>query len=307
MICHAKPSPMNPFEKIDVDKNSTAQGHNGHDQDIIPPFQYWDKVCTGHGHKSRCEDVLKNYTGKNWDERGQAIWNNKCVVKCAQTVELVSETGWLDDPEDETRQYNIITTKIVDKMDNEISCGRTTEKTEYRYKECSRTVRVFDEWSNWEVDLEDDTQEYRTRNAYAVDSQNSEKICVGPIVQTETRDREIQYESCIYTTDIYGEWSNWAVDPSDDTREFRDRIVTKVDSEYTDILCGEPTREVEYRDIEEEGDVLGTTDKAEVLGTSIIYANTAGDVNSNLLLAGYLMMILTGISFIFLGKQYLQR
>jgi hypothetical protein len=155
------------------------------------------------------------------------------------------------------------------------------------------------------VDPEDDSMEYQTRNAYAVDSRNPEVICAGPVVQTQTQ--EIQYESCVYTTDIYGEWSDWAVDPSDDTREFRDRIVTTVDSEYVDILCGEPTREVEYRDIEEEGDVLGTTDKAEVLGTSIIYANTAGDVNSNLLLAEYLMMILTGISFIFLGKKYLQR
>jgi len=40
------------------------QGHGSHEGDIIPPFPYGDT----------------SYPGLNWNEEGQAIWNNDCVV-----------------------------------------------------------------------------------------------------------------------------------------------------------------------------------------------------------------------------------
>ena len=61
---------------------------------------------------------------------------------------------------------------------------------EEKYEECSSTVRVFGEWSAWVVDNEDETQEVRTRQAKAVDSQDSEVVCAGPVTLKEVREIE---------------------------------------------------------------------------------------------------------------------
>jgi len=69
-ICHATSSESNPFVE-----NEPAIGNNGdlngghldHDDDIIPPYTYVDK-----------NGDTQAYPGKNWDDEGQAIWENGC-------------------------------------------------------------------------------------------------------------------------------------------------------------------------------------------------------------------------------------
>ena len=63
-ICHATGSDSNPYVKNQPDKSGDVAGHDGHPNDIIPPFYYKDGL----------------YPGKNWDTAGQAIYNNNCNV-----------------------------------------------------------------------------------------------------------------------------------------------------------------------------------------------------------------------------------
>jgi hypothetical protein len=113
---------------------------------------------------------------------------------------------------------------------------------------------------------------------------------------------------CTLTNTVYGEWSEWTLDPEDDTQEFRTRTVIVYDAEDSEFVCNEDV-EIEYRDIEEEGEVLGTTDEkdtGEVLGTSVVPADTAGgSINPMIALIEFSLVILTGISFIYLGKKEL--
>lgn len=72
-MCHATPpdSAKNGWVKITVDDDSVVkEGHDRHNDDIIPSFHYWDK----HGN----DWSYKFYPGKNWDSRGQDIWKNGC-------------------------------------------------------------------------------------------------------------------------------------------------------------------------------------------------------------------------------------
>jgi LPXTG-motif cell wall-anchored protein len=66
-ICHATASDTNPYtinsvdeSSIDAPGNRYLNGHGDHERDIIPPF--------------------RTFPGRNWDEAGQAIWNNGCQV-----------------------------------------------------------------------------------------------------------------------------------------------------------------------------------------------------------------------------------
>lgn len=75
-LCHATGSTNNPFVRITV---ATAAAHNGHmnhqdQRDIIPPF-----------------DFNGNTYQLNWDEKGQAIYNNDCAEP-APTTNPVEET-----------------------------------------------------------------------------------------------------------------------------------------------------------------------------------------------------------------------
>lgn len=110
-ICHATSSEENPYNQQNVSRNSTAQGHDVHLKDIIPPFTYWvwEKVgshqgCPNSGYGDwapgkTCQKwisrqwryaypitiddngwVEHQYPGKNWDAQGQAIWENDCQI-----------------------------------------------------------------------------------------------------------------------------------------------------------------------------------------------------------------------------------
>lgn len=66
-ICHAHPPHVwGSWNKITVSASSIVKsnGHDGHSADIIPPFDW------SGGH----------YSGKNWDEEGQAVYNNDCKL-----------------------------------------------------------------------------------------------------------------------------------------------------------------------------------------------------------------------------------
>jgi hypothetical protein len=71
-ICHATSSQSNPYVSIEIDSSSIENpndkkylnGHGDHMDDIIPKFSFNETT----------------YPGKNWDDTGQAIWNNDCKV-----------------------------------------------------------------------------------------------------------------------------------------------------------------------------------------------------------------------------------
>ncbi len=62
-ICHATGDASDPYVEQRPNANGTVNGHDGHANDIIPPFEYEGG----------------QYPGKNWDAAGQAIWNNGCT------------------------------------------------------------------------------------------------------------------------------------------------------------------------------------------------------------------------------------
>jgi uncharacterized repeat protein (TIGR01451 family) len=67
-ICHATGSGGFVIQEPDIDSIIDGTGHGGHARDIIPPFD-WSRPTNESGH----------YPGRNWDDVGQAIWNNGCV------------------------------------------------------------------------------------------------------------------------------------------------------------------------------------------------------------------------------------
>lgn len=63
VICHATSSEGNPYVAQEPSASGDVSGHDDHENDIIPPFDY------DGGH----------YEGKNWTS-GQATWENDCNV-----------------------------------------------------------------------------------------------------------------------------------------------------------------------------------------------------------------------------------
>lgn len=94
-ICHATRSETNPYVVNTPNKNGDVSGHDKHNGpiwkagdkakgvdwgDIIPRFDYNDN------------GVTKHYSGKNWNDEGQAIWNNGCKVNGPAPTSTVTQT-----------------------------------------------------------------------------------------------------------------------------------------------------------------------------------------------------------------------
>lgn len=95
-ICHATPpdTAANGYVRITVDVASVGFQHSGHqdqhDADIIPPYTQ--------GNFS--------YPGKNWDQAGQAIWNNNCGVATG-TIQVHKAIAGDKDAADPNTEYQI--------------------------------------------------------------------------------------------------------------------------------------------------------------------------------------------------------
>lgn len=76
-ICHATESAQNPYFENYPNKSGDVQGHDDHDDDIIPPFSYTRRVCIPH---FGCFNVPAFYPGHNWSAPFIAIWNNDCEL-----------------------------------------------------------------------------------------------------------------------------------------------------------------------------------------------------------------------------------
>ena len=68
-ICHAAGNGKYVSNSPDVDSIISGEGHGGHPEDIIPPFDYEPKG-----------DETGHYPGQNWNEEGEAIHSNGCVA-----------------------------------------------------------------------------------------------------------------------------------------------------------------------------------------------------------------------------------
>ncbi len=95
-ICHSTGSEVNPYVENYPDKSANVQGHDGHENDIIPPFdwyqcpsQWWKytsfnsvKPCKMKilGFWKYADKELHSYPGKNWTTENQEIWNNGCQL-----------------------------------------------------------------------------------------------------------------------------------------------------------------------------------------------------------------------------------
>ena len=68
-ICHSAGNGKYVSNSPDVDSILSGEGHGGHPEDIIPPFEYEPQG-----------DESGSHPGQNWTEEGQAIWENGCVA-----------------------------------------------------------------------------------------------------------------------------------------------------------------------------------------------------------------------------------
>jgi hypothetical protein len=99
-ICHANNGIKEYVEQnVDFDSIFKNNGHAEHQdgRDIIPPFDYVKNGIPGH------------FDGQNWDNEGQTIYNNHCVVvpeKPADIVDVKTETS----VDCETQIVTIVTT-----------------------------------------------------------------------------------------------------------------------------------------------------------------------------------------------------
>jgi len=162
---------------------------------------------------------------------------------CEETEAIYGTwSDWAVDPGNPAQEYRTRSITYVDANDSSVICGSDTE-TEYRPRQtCVDSYAVYSEWSEWQFDAASG-KEFRTRSVTYVDSVDRTTVC-GSDTQTEWR--EVPPESCQQTTPIYGEWSDWQVDPVSG-KEFRTRSVTYVDSVDGTTVCGEDT-ETDWKD-----------------------------------------------------------
>lgn len=166
-----------------------------------------------------------------------------CTQKCEQTKTIKGEwSEWKTDPTDPSKQYRTREVKKVDVNDNSIVCDKKTEK-ETRKTPCYETKAIYDDWSEWEVDPNDPSKEFRTRKVDYEDVNYPGTICNS---KEEREERPVEKPPvCEQTTPKYSEWSDWMVDPQDSSKEFRTRTVDHVDIYDESVVCKTETEREE--------------------------------------------------------------
>jgi len=123
-ICHATSSGSHPYandnhwvswSSVDNEYNVDWNGHGDHEGDIIPPFA--------------------NFPGQNWDEAGQAIYDNDCQVPSPKVVPanptIVDLCGTANDTVDfantEGVTYSISGDKVVATLAGDYKWGTTPD------------------------------------------------------------------------------------------------------------------------------------------------------------------------------------
>lgn len=223
-------------EEIDDDAILTS-GHDGHNGpvwnstmtndddwgDIIPPFPYGDG---------------QSYPGKNWTTEGQAIWNNNCqpvvepirsdfnltsmckpsategslrvrnqsdldypyVLKLYKTSTEFSGTA----PANTDTLVTVPWTASNNTWILEIAGFSFTKAIgnnalcEPQYEKCSVTTTSYGDWSQWEIDNENESKLVRIRPITYYDSVETEYVC-DTGTGKESMDRPLcQYEGATY-------------------------------------------------------------------------------------------------------------
>lgn len=379
-ICHATSADNNPYTSNNIDVSSVfTKGHDGHTGpvwfpgidddwgDIIPSFTYELKVCPpddstlykkvnckdkekddcsiGSGGNKECAAKIietKTYPGMNWTSEGMKVLRNNCTVdvyeECSKTVRSEGEwSEWKVDPEHPTKEYRERTISYLDSQDNSKVCSSKIDK-EYRYLLCSLKYPIFGKWSDWQLDPEDATKEYRERSITWRDFYKH-TVCS---IENEKQNRDVKYVECSVTDEIPGEWTAWVIDSEDESKFVSTSTVTHVDSKNAEKICSTETVK-KYQDRElcewntakyaddplcvkpEEPEVcvynsqiLATDplcvkpveeDEPEVLGvtTTVVHAPTAGEDNVLIYFIEIALITLTSISLVHISKDYLNR
>ena len=97
-ICHSTGN--GGWEQIEPNVNGVLNGHDGHPNDIIPPFDYEDKGKTQH------------YPGKNWDATGQGIFANGCSKPQPPTPAPITLCHSLG-----SNQYQLVSASVEETLD----------------------------------------------------------------------------------------------------------------------------------------------------------------------------------------------
>lgn len=288
-------------------------------------------VVTGIG--TQISKAKENWNGNNKGHECKDISHvsfkvEKKYVQCTQTTESTGEwSEWMTDPKNKYMEYRERTIYQLDSVNSSIVCSSETEKEtrKKKYEMCSKTYTIYGRWSEWEVDPEDSSKEYRERTITIVDFIYRKHICSTDV---KKQYRDVEYKECSATTESVGEWSEWIVDPSNRSMFVRERVVSNLDSKNSEVVCStEIEKDYKERDLcpwetatyaddplclpagegeDDEGDVQGVTTEVKGTTTVVLAATAAGD-RSAIYLIQSLLMLVTGMSLIYVGKQYLNR
>lgn len=122
------------------------------------------------------------------DQKEEIEWRDIPYEVCSITNEIVGEwSEWVLDPET-NMEYRTRVVSYLDSQDTSVICDRV-EEVEWRdvpYLQCSETITVTSDWSEWMVDPNNENEEYRTRVLYLMDAQDTFVEC-GSEEERETR------------------------------------------------------------------------------------------------------------------------
>lgn len=119
-ICHANNgNGYTPRHEVPVDSIIRFHGHHSHNGDIIPPFWYEIKIL-------KKWTVQLPYPGKNWDDEGQAIWENDCQEELPTGSLLVNKIVRGGPKDDSEFELFVDGQPVTDEVAVEVTIGEHT-------------------------------------------------------------------------------------------------------------------------------------------------------------------------------------